>query len=179
MWPDALGYSKPQMCQVLPHPIKKRPKLFSLGRLGSPPPELPNHNWIVGPPISGVNVTSVIHSSVLGNPKTKTEVTHAAISLAPNDVGQHTDLKGRRRVQAAPDYQPLVRQFCTVLRALLVSSPALAHVAGGPSLAIAGGEFAVLGISEFNSDDICGERAAVYSRFYLRPKPATVRRMIE
>jgi hypothetical protein len=25
------------------HKNKKRPKLFSLGRLGSPPPELPNH----------------------------------------------------------------------------------------------------------------------------------------
>ena len=38
---------------------KKRPKLFSSGRLGSPPPELPNHDWIVGAPHLGVNVTSV------------------------------------------------------------------------------------------------------------------------
>jgi hypothetical protein len=40
--------------------IKKRPKLFSLGRLGSPPPELPNHNWILWRVQSGVNVTLVI-----------------------------------------------------------------------------------------------------------------------
>ncbi len=40
-------------------PTKKRPELFSSGRLGSPPPELPNHNCMVGPPYSGVNVTSV------------------------------------------------------------------------------------------------------------------------
>jgi hypothetical protein len=54
-------------CKALPRaywmacgpPKKKRPELFSSGRLGSPPPELPNHNCIVGPPYSGVNVTSV------------------------------------------------------------------------------------------------------------------------
>ena len=39
---------------------KKRPKLFSSGRLGSPPPELPNHDWIVVWPPSCVNVTLVI-----------------------------------------------------------------------------------------------------------------------
>jgi len=39
---------------------KKRPKLFSLGRLGSPPPELPNHDWIVAAHPGGVNVTLVI-----------------------------------------------------------------------------------------------------------------------
>ena len=38
---------------------KKRPKLFSSGRLGSPPPELPNHDWIVGGASQPVNVTSV------------------------------------------------------------------------------------------------------------------------
>ncbi len=39
---------------------KKRPKLFSLGRLGSPPPELPNYNCIVARRPGSVNVTSVI-----------------------------------------------------------------------------------------------------------------------
>jgi hypothetical protein len=32
---------------------------FQLGRLGSPPPELPNHNWIVDFPQLSVNVTLV------------------------------------------------------------------------------------------------------------------------
>jgi hypothetical protein len=39
---------------------KKRPRLFSLGRLGSPPPELPTTRWILGFPQSGVNVTLVM-----------------------------------------------------------------------------------------------------------------------
>ncbi len=111
-------------------------------------------------------------------PKTNRKRKSRALrDAAPDDVGQHTDLKGRRKVQEDPNY--LVRQFCTVLQALLVSSPALARVAGGPSLVIASGEFAMLGVSEFNSDDICGERAVVYRRFYLRPMLATVRGMIE
>ena len=38
---------------------KKRPEL-SPGRLGSPPPELPNHSWIVENNAMPVNVTSVI-----------------------------------------------------------------------------------------------------------------------
>ena len=29
------------------HRKEKRPRLFSPGRLGSPPPELPNHDWIL------------------------------------------------------------------------------------------------------------------------------------
>src|SRR5438445_2147187 len=158
---------------------KKASRTFQFRTPGSPPPELPNHNWIVGPPLSCVNVTSVIHGSVLGTQKPETEVTRIERRFAPDDVGQHTDLKGRRRVQVDPDYQPQARQFCTALRALLFSSPALARFAGAPRLAIAGGEFAVLGLREFNSDDISGERAAVYSRFYLRPMLATVRGMIE
>jgi hypothetical protein len=40
--------------------IKKRLELFSPRRLGSPPPELPNHSWIVELALSPVNVTLVI-----------------------------------------------------------------------------------------------------------------------
>ena len=59
---------------------KKRPKLFSSGRLGSPPPELPNHDWIVGVPSLGVNVTSVT-SSFSGNPLNCIEVTGLEMEL--------------------------------------------------------------------------------------------------
>ena len=40
--------------------IKKRLGLFSPRRLGSPPPELPNHSWILGLAFFFVNVTLVI-----------------------------------------------------------------------------------------------------------------------
>jgi hypothetical protein len=46
-------------------------------RLGSPPPELPNHEWIVRPPPAGVNVTLVISPLVCGNHERLTSVTNA------------------------------------------------------------------------------------------------------
>src|ERR1700685_4453401 len=58
----------------LPKANKKRPKLFSSGRLGSPPPELPNHDWIVGAPHKGVNVTSVTRRDVPVTLRTMLEV---------------------------------------------------------------------------------------------------------
>jgi hypothetical protein len=39
---------------------KKRLGLFSPRRLGSPPPELPNHFWILGLELFFVNVTLVM-----------------------------------------------------------------------------------------------------------------------
>src|SRR5947209_4190765 len=42
----------------------KAPQYLSVpGRLGSPPPELPNHAWILGFGEGSVNVTSVIRSA--------------------------------------------------------------------------------------------------------------------
>jgi hypothetical protein len=38
---------------------KKASRTFQFGTPGSPPPELPNHDWILGLPRSGVNVTYV------------------------------------------------------------------------------------------------------------------------
>ena len=48
--------------ESLPAKRKKRPELFSSGRLGSPPPELPNHAWILFERGGSVNVTLVIRA---------------------------------------------------------------------------------------------------------------------
>ena len=54
------GETETQPAVIQFRAIKKRPKPNGSGRLGSPPPELPNHVWIVARTSASVNVTLVI-----------------------------------------------------------------------------------------------------------------------
>ena len=55
--------SDPARLEARPESLKnKRRRELCSGRLGSPPPELPNHEWIVRPVRRCVNVTLVILS---------------------------------------------------------------------------------------------------------------------
>src|SRR6185369_16131408 len=67
----------------LAHGFAKKNALNSRSeRLGSPPPELPNHEWIVLPLPLGVNVTLVISAFVSSNHGRLTSVTKGRIRLS-------------------------------------------------------------------------------------------------
>jgi len=57
--------------------------------------------------------------------------------------------------------------------------PGLAPVPGGPDFAVAGGQFAVLGITEFKADNVSGQRLSVGHGADLNPVLAGIGRMVE
>src|ERR1700694_1139126 len=107
---------------------KKRPKLFSLGRPGSPPPELPNHNWILWRVHCAVNVTLVIAVFRC--------VTSSGFSESKRFFGRFVV---RRKVGT---------------QKLLLFFPALTSVRSGPGFVACGGQFSVLIILKLNANDV-------------------------
>ena len=75
--------SQARVSWVLGARFRKKNALNSRSeRLGSPPPELPNHEWIVRPLPLGVNVTLVISAFVSSNHGRLTSVTKGRIRVS-------------------------------------------------------------------------------------------------
>jgi len=126
---------------IRPHqPIKKRLGLYSPRRLGSPPPELPNHFWIVGLARFSVNVTLVIAARVVEAGLSKLVIEAGLSKLGYRSWAIEAWLSWRRRA-----------------RLLL---PALAGVGSGPQLRSRGRDSSVLRVEELNVDDVPGKDRA-------------------
>lgn len=89
------------------HQIKKRPELFSSGRLGSPPPELPNHTM-------DTRATALACKRHFGNPRCaggkRRNVTGVTGGFDykngrfPNEISGLLRLPGASTIRSGPDF---------------------------------------------------------------------------
>ena len=127
---------------------KKRPRLFSLGRLGSPPPELPNHDWILRSTSFCVNVTLVMG---------------ICRKLSRSD-GRNSKTRQSCRAGSRLAARP---------RLLLL--PGLTTICGHPAFRCGGGDPSMQSIGKFYADNIPAQHDALRRGDYAGPQRTRVR----